>query len=510
MRLGSALGLAALVAYALAPDSRCCGSRRSRRGRAARRSTSGSPGRQRPHLAPSRAAAMAGWNAITGARGIVAAFTMSILLQIGIVDVTSGLLLCAAVSASGSSCTRGQRRSGPGRRRGRAVAGDAGRPRVAERHQLSPRRVGGLAAARRYDGPMRLTPWEEERLLIFTAAELARRHRAPGLRAQRARGDRAHVRRHVRGGPGRRDATPRSRRPGARPSSPDEVMPGVRELDRRCAPRGPARRRHAADRAPRPAGRPRRAAAERARARPRRRTRPPRRTIAPPSATSSTVRSDSTPGRSGSPRTSRSTGSIPGSSSTATQRAGSASTCRPARPNAGRPARRRTVRLVRFGGDGGAGRVGDPDDPPLPGRAPRALRPEHRRPRPPRRHRPVDPRRRGSPGARRRADLGLREDHPARARPGRPGRPSSMSSSPARSSLDPVIGVVKADIGIKDGRIVGVGRAGNAGDQRRHRPADRPPHPADHGLRPDRDPGAIDSHVHRSARRCCPPRCRAA
>src|SRR5262245_20178997 len=29
---------------------------------------------------------------------------------------------------------------------------------------------------------MRLTAWEEERLLIFTAAELARRHRAAGLR----------------------------------------------------------------------------------------------------------------------------------------------------------------------------------------------------------------------------------------------------------------------------------------------------------------------------------------
>ena len=27
--------------------------------------------------------------------------------------------------------------------------------------------------------------------------------------------------------------------------------------------------------------------------------------------------------------------------------------------------------------------------------------------------------------------------------------------------IDPIIGVVKADIGIKDGRIVGVGRAGN-------------------------------------------------
>src|SRR5262245_57682128 len=29
--------------------------------------------------------------------------------------------------------------------------------------------------------PMRLTPWEEERLLVFTAAELARRHRDAGL-----------------------------------------------------------------------------------------------------------------------------------------------------------------------------------------------------------------------------------------------------------------------------------------------------------------------------------------
>jgi hypothetical protein len=44
---------------------------------------------------------MAGWNALTGARGIVAAFLMSALLQLGLVDVTSGLLLCAATSALG-------------------------------------------------------------------------------------------------------------------------------------------------------------------------------------------------------------------------------------------------------------------------------------------------------------------------------------------------------------------------------------------------------------------------
>ena len=44
---------------------------------------------------------MAGWNAITGARGIAAAFLMSALLQLGMVDVTSGLLLCAVSSAIG-------------------------------------------------------------------------------------------------------------------------------------------------------------------------------------------------------------------------------------------------------------------------------------------------------------------------------------------------------------------------------------------------------------------------
>ena len=62
--------------------------------------------------------------------------------------------------------------------------------------------------------------------------------------------------------------------------------------------------------------------------------------------------------------------------------------------------------------------------------------------------------------------------------------------------VDPTIGVVKADIGIKDGRIVGVGRAGN--------PAisdgielDIGPHTAPisgYGL--IATPGAVDSHVH--------------
>lgn len=76
---------------------------------------------------------------------------------------------------------------------------------------------------------MRLTPWEEERLLIFSAAELARRHRAAGialnapeaialmcdamLEAARAGSSYADV-----------EAA------GLAAVSPAEVMPGVREL----------------------------------------------------------------------------------------------------------------------------------------------------------------------------------------------------------------------------------------------------------------------------------------
>jgi urease subunit alpha len=62
--------------------------------------------------------------------------------------------------------------------------------------------------------------------------------------------------------------------------------------------------------------------------------------------------------------------------------------------------------------------------------------------------------------------------------------------------VDPTIGVVKADIGIKDGRVVGVGRAGNPGISDG---IDLPigPHTspvAGYGL--IATPGAVDSHVH--------------
>ncbi|MBI2776938.1 MAG: urease subunit alpha [Chloroflexi bacterium] len=62
--------------------------------------------------------------------------------------------------------------------------------------------------------------------------------------------------------------------------------------------------------------------------------------------------------------------------------------------------------------------------------------------------------------------------------------------------IDPVLGIVKADIGIKDGRIVGVGRAGNPGISDG---IDLPigPHTAPitaYGL--IATPGAVDTHVH--------------
>ena len=102
MRLGSAVGLVSLVAYALAPHVTVLwvAAVASGIGSASIELGIASMVSDQTPLA-SRAAAMAGWNAITGARGIVAAFLMSALLQAGFVSVTTGLLLCAAASAIG-------------------------------------------------------------------------------------------------------------------------------------------------------------------------------------------------------------------------------------------------------------------------------------------------------------------------------------------------------------------------------------------------------------------------
>ena len=102
MRLGSAFGLAALVAYALAPNVAILWISAVAAGAGSASIDVGIVAVVSDHTPlASRAAAMAGWNAITGARGIVAAFAMSVALQLGWVTVTSGLLLCAGVSAIG-------------------------------------------------------------------------------------------------------------------------------------------------------------------------------------------------------------------------------------------------------------------------------------------------------------------------------------------------------------------------------------------------------------------------
>ena len=86
----------------------------------------------------------------------------------------------------------------------------------------------------------------------------------------------------------------------------------------------------------------------------------------------------------------------------------------------------------------------------------------------------------------------------------RVGMAQSMTAGPSELDavvvgalvIDPVVGIVKADIGIKDGRIVGIGRAGNPGISEG---IDLPigPHTVPitaYGL--IATPGAIDSHVH--------------
>lgn len=102
LRTGSAIGLTALLAYAVAPNAAVLwvaaiaagiGSASIDVGIAAAVS-------EETPLA-SRAAAMAGWNALTGARGVIAAFLMSALLELGVLDVTFALLACAAASGVG-------------------------------------------------------------------------------------------------------------------------------------------------------------------------------------------------------------------------------------------------------------------------------------------------------------------------------------------------------------------------------------------------------------------------
>jgi MFS family permease len=102
MRWGSIIGLVGLLTYALAPGYALLLPAALAIGISNASIEVGVSGVISDHTPlVSRAAAMSGWNAVTGARGLVAPFFMSALVQFGIVSVTIGLLLCAAASAIG-------------------------------------------------------------------------------------------------------------------------------------------------------------------------------------------------------------------------------------------------------------------------------------------------------------------------------------------------------------------------------------------------------------------------
>ncbi len=102
LRFGSAIGVLSLVGYAFAPSVVLLWLSAIVAGIGSASIDVGIAAAVSDHTSlSSRAAAMAGWNAITGARGIVAAFVMSALLQLGFVDVTSGLVTCAGASSLG-------------------------------------------------------------------------------------------------------------------------------------------------------------------------------------------------------------------------------------------------------------------------------------------------------------------------------------------------------------------------------------------------------------------------
>jgi nitrate/nitrite transporter NarK len=99
---GSAIGAGSVVAYAIAPNAAVLWIGALAAGIASGAIDLGinaAVSAETPMA--TRAAAMAGWNAITGPRGVVAAFLMSILIQLRLVDVSGALLLCAGTAFVG-------------------------------------------------------------------------------------------------------------------------------------------------------------------------------------------------------------------------------------------------------------------------------------------------------------------------------------------------------------------------------------------------------------------------
>ncbi len=102
LRFGSVLGLTSLVIYAVAPNVAFLWIAAVAGGAAGASIDVGWAAIVSEHTSlASRSAAIAGMNALTGARGIAPAFAMSALLQLGILDVTAGLVVCSIATGIG-------------------------------------------------------------------------------------------------------------------------------------------------------------------------------------------------------------------------------------------------------------------------------------------------------------------------------------------------------------------------------------------------------------------------
>ncbi len=102
LRLGAMFGVASLAMYAVAPDVRVLWGAAVLGGLSAAAIDVGIQGALTAHTSlEDRGAAMAGWNALTGARGVAMPLIASALVQAGVVDLTVALLLCLVPAVIG-------------------------------------------------------------------------------------------------------------------------------------------------------------------------------------------------------------------------------------------------------------------------------------------------------------------------------------------------------------------------------------------------------------------------
>ncbi len=95
LRLGAGFGVASLAIYAIAPGATALWVAAIAGGLSTAAIDVGIQGALTAHTTlEDRAAAMAGWNSLTGARGVAMPLIASALVQAGVLDLTSALVLC--------------------------------------------------------------------------------------------------------------------------------------------------------------------------------------------------------------------------------------------------------------------------------------------------------------------------------------------------------------------------------------------------------------------------------